>query len=199
MLAFWHFKKKAQLVAPALVLHTPRLRLRLIRIQDARHFSQYAGDPKVARWMFSFPSPYPYRRARARIRDMVREYRAGHALPMVVETRQNHQFIGVAVMFHDEDKHKGELAYWIAQPFWHRGYGREAVSALMDHATHLGIENLYAMVIAGNHASARLLKSLGFRLKDKHNRQDSSGRNVILLHYQAYVGTRKKNLFSSQS
>jgi RimJ/RimL family protein N-acetyltransferase len=55
------------------------------------------------------------------------------------------------------------LGYWIGKPHWGRGYGTEAVAALVDHAfaTH-NHDRVGAGVFCENAASQRLLQKLGF-------------------------------------
>ena len=177
MLNLWRFA--ARKAPPRLT--TARLGLRLLQRRDTASFARYAGDPQVARWMFSFPSPYP--RYRARIRMLLRQYVKGQALPLAIETREQHYFLGVAVLFIQDEGRRGELAYWIARPFWRRGYGREAVAALMAHAQSLGMEQLSALVISGNQASSTLLKNLGFRLAGTQKEPDRLGRDILLMRY----------------
>jgi RimJ/RimL family protein N-acetyltransferase len=55
-----------------------------------------------------------------------------------------------------------EMGYWIAKPFWGRGYATEACVALIDIARTLGIPALEGSHFLDNPASARVLEKLGF-------------------------------------
>ena len=55
-----------------------------------------------------------------------------------------------------------ELGYWIARPFWGRGYATEAAVALIDIARALGFTQLEGSHFLDNPASARVLEKLGF-------------------------------------
>ena len=55
-----------------------------------------------------------------------------------------------------------ELGYWIARPFWGRGYATEAAGALIDIARALGFTQLEGSHFLDNPASARVLEKLGF-------------------------------------
>ena len=55
-----------------------------------------------------------------------------------------------------------ELGYWIAKPFWGRGYATEACSALVDIARILGLPSLEGSHFIDNPPSARVLEKLGF-------------------------------------
>ena len=56
-----------------------------------------------------------------------------------------------------------ELGYWIARPFWGRGYATEASIALTDIARALGIAQLEGSHFLDNPASGRVLEKLGFK------------------------------------
>jgi RimJ/RimL family protein N-acetyltransferase len=55
-----------------------------------------------------------------------------------------------------------EMGYWIARPFWGRGFANEACTALIDIARALGLSRLEASHFIDNPASARVLDKLGF-------------------------------------
>jgi RimJ/RimL family protein N-acetyltransferase len=55
------------------------------------------------------------------------------------------------------------LGYWIGQPYWRRGYGRQAVCWLVDYAFRSFPQDAVgAGVFEDNIASRRLLEKLGF-------------------------------------
>ena len=57
-----------------------------------------------------------------------------------------------------------ELGYWLAEPFWGKGYTVEACRAVLNFAFAEYVpERMQARVIDGNTASERVLTKLGFR------------------------------------
>ena len=55
-----------------------------------------------------------------------------------------------------------ELGYWVARPYWGRGFATEACDALVDIARALGLASLEGSHFVDNPASARVLEKLGF-------------------------------------
>jgi RimJ/RimL family protein N-acetyltransferase len=55
-----------------------------------------------------------------------------------------------------------ELGYWIARPFWSRGYATEAGEAVIAIARMLGLPALEGSHFLDNPASGRVLEKLGF-------------------------------------
>ncbi|HET7708031.1 MAG TPA: GNAT family N-acetyltransferase [Sphingomicrobium sp.] len=56
-----------------------------------------------------------------------------------------------------------ELGYWIARPYWGRGYATESGLALIDIARTLGLAQLEGSHFVDNPASGRVLEKLGFQ------------------------------------
>ena len=55
-----------------------------------------------------------------------------------------------------------EMGYWIARPYWDRGFATEACTALIDIARTLGLGSLEGSHFIDNPRSARVLEKLGF-------------------------------------
>ena len=55
------------------------------------------------------------------------------------------------------------MGYWIARPYWGRGYATEASIALIDIGRTLGFGQLEGSHFIDNPASGRVLEKLGFR------------------------------------
>jgi len=61
---------------------------------------------------------------------------------------------------------EGTLAFYIAKPFWNRGYATEAGEAFIGFGfKELGLKRIVAHVQAENEASLHILNKLGFELE----------------------------------
>ena len=76
----------------------------------------------------------------------------------------------------DETDGEIELGYWIARPYWGRGYATEAGRAVLDVARMLGHERIVASHFLDNPASGRVLRKLGFAPTGNVARRHSCGR-----------------------
>jgi [ribosomal protein S5]-alanine N-acetyltransferase len=60
------------------------------------------------------------------------------------------------------DTDEAALGYWLGQPYWGRGYAREAVAALLDYGFRtLGLNSIRAYTDPANTASQKVLLSCG--------------------------------------
>lgn len=69
-----------------------------------------------------------------------------------------------------------ELGYWIARPYWGRGYATEAGRAVLDVARMLGHERIVASHFLDNPALGRVLAKLGFEATGRVVKRHSCGR-----------------------
>lgn len=74
-----------------------------------------------------------------------------------------------------------ELGYWIARPFWGRGYATEAARAALSLARTLGHRQVVASQFADDPASAKVLAKLGFKPTGREVMRYSVGRGAKAL------------------
>jgi RimJ/RimL family protein N-acetyltransferase len=138
---------------------TPRLLLRPGFPEDAPALAEAIADKTILRNLAGSPWPFSIRDAEAhlaRARDPL--------LPSLVvfqRTDEAPRLIGECTLGR-RPSGAVELGYWIARPFWSRGFATEACAALIDIARTLGLRSLESSHLLDNPASARVLEKLGF-------------------------------------
>jgi RimJ/RimL family protein N-acetyltransferase len=138
---------------------TPRLLLRPGFPEDAPALAAALADEAIVRNLAVVPWPYGLRDAEAFLaspRDPVLP-----SLLIFERTRAEPQLIGSCGLSR-RPSGAVEMGYWIARPYWGRGFATEACSALIDIARILGLPRLEASHFIDNPASARVLDKLGF-------------------------------------
>lgn len=139
---------------------TPRLLLRPGFPEDAPALAAAIADEAVARNLANVPWPYSMRDAEAflaSLRDPV--------LPSLLVFERGKgapQLVGACGLGR-RPSGSVELGYWIARPFWGRGYASEASAALVEIARTLGLPSLEGSHFIDNPASGRVLEKLGFQ------------------------------------
>jgi RimJ/RimL family protein N-acetyltransferase len=138
---------------------TPRLLLRPGFPEDAPALAAAIADEAIARNLANVPWPYRMRDAEAFLaspRDPI--------LPsLLIFERSNAapRLIGACGLGR-RPSGAVEMGYWIARPYWSRGFATEACAALVDIARTLGLASLEGSHFLDNPASARVLEKLGF-------------------------------------
>ncbi|MBV8976758.1 MAG: GNAT family N-acetyltransferase [Alphaproteobacteria bacterium] len=149
-----------------MILTTRRLTLRPITVDDAEALFEARGDAEVMRYW-----DWPARKTVAEVRDIfeahIPELGDGSTLWWVAALRPEGPVIGECDLSEIDSHHgRAEVGFLFARRWWGQGYAQEAMEAVIDHAfAGLALDRLWARCHAGNTASQRLLKRLGFRLE----------------------------------
>ena len=151
---------------------TERLRLRRSRPEDAETISAYRSDPRVHRyqgWDRTDPEG-----VRSEIEQMSSRApgEPGGWVQLSVEEREGGRLVGdVGLSPSEDDPGVIKVGYTVTPDVQGRGYGSEAVRALIDYAfTTLGATIVRAYASAENTASIRVAEKVGMRLAERIER-----------------------------
>ena len=138
---------------------TERLLLRPGWAEDAPALARAIADEQVVRNLATAPWPFALQDAEAFLaapRDP--------ALPhfLIMERTDGAPRIVGACGLGRRPSGAVEMGYWIARPYWGRGFATEASQALIDIARTLKLPRLEASHFVDNPASGRVLEKLGF-------------------------------------
>jgi ribosomal-protein-alanine N-acetyltransferase len=144
-------------------LETERLLLRKIVPGDAPALFAIFSDDKVTRY-YDLGTMTHLSQAETMVRRMEKRYKHGQALRWGIVRKEDGAFLGTCGYHLQAVEFKAEIGYELGRPFWHQGYMREALRAMLAYgfeAMHLN--RIEALVMPGNEPSARVLRKLGFR------------------------------------
>lgn len=138
---------------------TPRLLLRPGFPEDAPALAAAIADEAIVRHLANAPWPYRMRDAEAFLAAP-----ADPVLPrlLIFERTNGAPLLVGACGMGRRPSGAVELGYWIARPFWGRGFATESGTALVDMARALGLSRLESSHFIDNPASGRVLEKLGF-------------------------------------
>jgi RimJ/RimL family protein N-acetyltransferase len=138
---------------------TERLLLRPAWPEDWEMILWGIGDERVVRNLAKVPWPYLPEHAREFAR---RDQDPRHpAFLLTLPENQGSRLIGCAGL--GETATGAELGYWIARPYWGRGYATEGARGVLEVARLLGHSRIEAGHYLDNPASGRVLRKLGFQ------------------------------------
>ena len=160
-------------------IHTARLVLRELRLDDARAVSERAGDRRVARFLIAVPSPYPPSLAARWIASRLAWWPARGITLAIARRDAPDVLLGTASLRRFVRDRRAELGYWLGADAWGKGFATEAAGALVDLGfRQLGLERIYAQVLEGNAASCRVLEKLGMTDEGTRRRHVRKGRRL---------------------
>jgi [ribosomal protein S5]-alanine N-acetyltransferase len=145
-------------------LATPRLRLRQFEARDLRGLHACFGDADTMRF-WNRPASSAMAETERTLKYLAKTTSPYDHLAWAVTERAKDQCIGMVCYNQREARDKRlDLGYILAPQHQGKGYGTEAVRAVLDYCVgRLGAHRVQALVHPDNTASIRLVERLGFR------------------------------------
>lgn len=164
-------------LTPFPTLHTPRLILRALRMDDLDDLFEYASHPEIDRYT-------PWSRygsldeARADLAHYVGQYDGGNMPVWGVEHRTNQKLIGICDFNWHPQHRRAEIGYTIAPGYWGQGLAVEAVQAMILFGfAKMDLVRIEAVCVLDNRASERVMQKVGMQFEG------------VLHSYQIWRGT----------
>ena len=138
------------------------IELRELIEDDSSQLIVHLNNENVVRYLSSrIPSPYAAADAHWWIYE-------GSKAEIVRAITLNDNFVGVIGVRRDtlEKSHRGEIGYWIGQPYWGKGIATAAIEQMCNIIYRTtDIVQLYAPVFSPNEGSKKALIKNGFKLE----------------------------------
>lgn len=144
-----------------MMLRGRRCTLRPWRTSDADALARHANNINVARHLRDrFPHPYTPDDARDFLRAVAgADPPTNFAIEVAGEAGGGLGFVAGS----DVERFSAEVGYWLGETLWNRGIASEALELFTRYAfADLGLLRIYALPLADNGASIRVLEKAGF-------------------------------------
>lgn len=149
-------------VAP--IIHTDRLLIRIVSIDDAKDFYEFCSDPIVCTYL-TFNPYKSLSHTKIIINNMLNAYIHGSDVNFSVMLKETGKVIGSVSLNFKENINSAEIGYLFNSSFWHKGYADESIKALIKVAfDYYLVDTIEAKYIKENTFSERLLKKNGFKV-----------------------------------
>ncbi len=140
-------------------IETSRLTLRAPDSSDLDALVTGLDDPAVARMLSRVPHPYGPAEAEAFLALASSGNAGGQCLFLAIDL--NGTLIG-GIGLHGLPEVE-DFGYWLARPYWGKGYASEAAAAVLGHAFQtLGVDRVLSGAFVDNPGSLRVQDKLGF-------------------------------------
>lgn len=150
-------------------LETKRLILREWKQGDQKQEIEGINNLNVSKWLLVVPYPYTKKDADWWVNHCIEKYKKKkkEGYPFAIELKEGKKVIGgIGIDKIDKSQGKASVGYWIAEPYWKKGYGSEALRELLKFAfDKLKLRRIEAGVFAGNPSSGKLLEKFGAKLE----------------------------------
>ena len=144
-----------------MVLRGERCTLRRWRPDDAQSLVRHANNLNVAKHLRDrFPHPYSLRDAHQFLKSVPA---SGPVTNFAIDVGGEACGGLGYVPGNDVERYSAEVGYWLGEERWGRGICTEALALFTEHAfAELGVLRLFALPLADNAASIRVLEKAGF-------------------------------------
>ena len=142
------------------ILVTKRLTLRPPLEVDIDDIALFIGNWNVARMLARVPHPYFPKDAQDWIGHVSKNIEAGLDIAFTI-----HRERLIGVMSLEGFDGVPVLGYWLAEPWWGKGFATEAAAAVLGHAFNTRcVDRVISGLFKDNPASLKVQKKLGFKL-----------------------------------
>ncbi len=135
--------------------------------QDHRAYVHYLNDPLIYRYTLNIPYPYTAKDANHWLSLLELHQTAKDAVfNLAIRNPKGELCGGIGIGVDSAQKHKGEIGYWLAQPYWGQGVMSRCVATFCQWAFKtFGLQRITAQIMTINAASEVVLKRAGFELE----------------------------------
>ena len=147
-------------------LKTERLTLGEIESRYIPEIVTYANNKNIADNVLNLPHPYTEEDAISWIHMENQGFlnKKQYIFAIYLEDK----FIGGIGLHLDETHQRAELGYWIAEPYWGKGYAAEAATKIITFGFDtLKLNKIFANYFTSNSASGRVLEKIGMKKEGK--------------------------------
>ncbi|MDP2388502.1 MAG: GNAT family protein [Bacteroidota bacterium] len=139
-------------------LNTSRLKLRKIQLTDVPSLIKYANNKKISDQIFNIPYPYREEDAIFRINFVLQGFKNEERYVFVITEKGKEELIGEIGLHLDKTNNSAQFGYWIAEPFWGKGYATEATAAILKFGFEtVNLNKIYATHFPENEASGKVM------------------------------------------
>ncbi len=145
-------------------LKTDRLLLRAFKLSDAKEVQRMAGSKKVFDTTATIPHPYPDGAAEEWIAKHAEWFEKNLSANWAITLDVNENLIGCMSLMISQAHQRAEIAYWLGEEFWGKGYCTEAAAAAIDYGfKERNLNKVTSHHMAENAASGKVMIKNGMK------------------------------------
>ena len=152
-------------------LKTNHLLLRKFRVDDVQDFFvRVGGNANVTKYMLWEPHQ-SIEDTKSSVDKVLKRYEEGVCYTWAIALKEDDSVIGrIDLLRFDEVEHSCSFAYMIGDAYWGKGYGTEALSAILAYAFEkMQIEVVVADHMSENKASGAVMRKVGMHFVGTHS------------------------------
>jgi RimJ/RimL family protein N-acetyltransferase len=147
-----------------IMLTTERLNLRLFQKSDAETVALLCNNYNIYKSTLYLPYPYHINDALSWIETHYDNFIADKLYEFAITDKETGEVFGAIALSNNKNFNHGELAYWIGESYWARGYATEAAKAVLQFAfKEVKLHKVFARYFSSNIASGKIMEKIGMK------------------------------------
>ena len=146
------------------VIETERLLLRQLTFKDLQDVYEVFSKEEIMKYYGIFPLE-DIEEVEELIVDFNRGFEKNTSIRWGIELKSSKKIIGT-IGYHNFNNRflRAEMGYELSNKYWHKGYMKEAINAVLYFGfNHMNLNRVEALIYPENIVSRSLLKTLSFR------------------------------------
>lgn len=146
-------------------IETERLILCPLAVSDAEHiFKTWTSDPRVTKFM-TYTTHKSAEETEEWLKSVVRDAQdeSRKGFDVGIRLKESGKLIGSCGAYYKPEFDRWSLGYNIAFDYWHKGYTAEAMKALVDYLSGIGIKRFISDHATDNPNSGRVMEKIGMK------------------------------------
>lgn len=141
---------------------TDRLYLRLFEKSDAESVQALCNNFNIYKSTLYLPYPYSLNNALVWMENHKENFDEDRSYEFAITDRLSGDLYGAISLSNNQKFNNGEMAYWIGEEYWGKGYGTEAAKAIVEFAfEEKKLHKVFARYFKSNIASGRIMQKVG--------------------------------------
>jgi RimJ/RimL family protein N-acetyltransferase len=143
-------------------LETERLFLTELEAGDIPQIVEYAANKSISEYTLNLPHPYSEKDAVYWINLSNQGLKNRTNYIFAIRLKSSNEFIGGIGLTVEQKFFRAEIGYWIAEPFWNKGYATEATKSIIEFGfNRLELNKLTSSHLEKNPASGKVMVKCG--------------------------------------
>jgi RimJ/RimL family protein N-acetyltransferase len=145
-------------------LETERLILRQFSFDDAPMIQKLVGAREIADTTLEIPHPYEDGMAEEWLNLQKENFVKGVEVSCAITLKENGNLAGGINLRINKRFNRAEMGYWIAVPYWNKGYCTEAARKMLEYGfKELKLNRIFAHHMVRNASSGRVMEKIGMK------------------------------------
>ncbi|OEH56246.1 acetyltransferase [Oceanobacillus sp. E9] len=144
------------------IIETERLTLRPFTLEDAEDVTNLCDNYNIYKTTLHIPYPYTLENAKEWISSHEINRKEDTLYQFAITDKDSGELYGSISLSNRKNHQNGEIAYWLGEEFWGRGFVTEASKAMIQFAfKEKNFHRVFAYHLKINPASGRVMKKCG--------------------------------------